>query len=267
MNPHETKHLEFRKKIAPRPGRYALTPPLTPQAELALLCRLLYREGYDDHIAGHITYRQPDGMFLANPWELAWDEVRPEDVIRLSATGEVIQGAWNSTPALDVHHAVHRHRSDISVVIHNHPRYGTLWAIAQQAPAIFDQTSAQVDGPLPVLKYEGTVDGENAADAVGRALGDAKWALLANHGVLVTGCDIRQAHLRAITLEWRCHQAWEMLKTGQGVAIDPAFAESFGKLVDERRFPFLFEAMVRRELRRDPQLAASLEASIESTAH
>ena len=30
-------------------------PELTPRGEVALLARILYREGYDDHLAGHIT--------------------------------------------------------------------------------------------------------------------------------------------------------------------------------------------------------------------
>ena len=48
-------------------GGRQLAPPLpdlTPAQELALLARMLYREGYDDHLAGHITYKQPDGTFL-----------------------------------------------------------------------------------------------------------------------------------------------------------------------------------------------------------
>lgn len=45
-------------------------PPLSPQAEVALLARTLFREGYDDHLAGHITSRQPDGTLLVNPWGL-----------------------------------------------------------------------------------------------------------------------------------------------------------------------------------------------------
>ncbi|WP_067902681.1 class II aldolase/adducin family protein [Actinomadura chibensis] len=52
------------------------------------------------------------------------------------------------------------------------------------------------------------------------AVGDAQLALLANHGVLVLADNIRQAHLRAVTLEW--------------------------------------EAMVRKELRLDPALRASI---------
>ena len=54
-------------------------PPLTPAAELALLARILHREGYDDHLAGHITYAQPDGTLLVNPMCLTWDELRAAD--------------------------------------------------------------------------------------------------------------------------------------------------------------------------------------------
>lgn len=46
------------------------------------------------------------------------------------------------------------------------------------------------------------------------ALGDAKWALLAQHGALVVGRDLRQAHLRAATLEWRCRRAYEARLAG-----------------------------------------------------
>ena len=79
------------EKLAPLPGRYPLLPDLSPQQELALLCRMLHREGYDDHIAGHITVAQSDGSFLVNPWELAWDELTAADIIRVNAEGRVIE--------------------------------------------------------------------------------------------------------------------------------------------------------------------------------
>jgi ribulose-5-phosphate 4-epimerase/fuculose-1-phosphate aldolase len=42
-------------------------PDISPKAEVALLARTLWREGYDDHLAGHITSKQPDGTLLCNP--------------------------------------------------------------------------------------------------------------------------------------------------------------------------------------------------------
>lgn len=253
-----TAHADARKQLARRAGRYPLMPDLSEKAELALLCRLLFQEGYDDHIAGHITYRLSDDTFLVNPWELTWDEILPADVMHLSSDGEVLDGDWNITPALSIHLAIHKLRPDVNVIIHNHSRYGTLWADAHRIPPIYDQTAAQVDGEVTLIDYEATVDQAGAAEAAARAMGDAKWALLANHGVLVTARDIRQAHLRAITLEWRCRQAWCVEAMGGGAPMDDAAARAMGSAVDANGFPFLFEAMARRELRRDSRFAEAL---------
>ena len=54
-----------------------LLPELTPEEEIVLLARTLWREGYNDHLAGHITYNLGDGTLLCNPWLLTWDEIRP----------------------------------------------------------------------------------------------------------------------------------------------------------------------------------------------
>ena len=87
--------------------------------------------------------------------------------------------------------------------------------------------------------------------AAARALGDAKWALLANHGALVVGRDLRQAHLRVITLEWRSKRAYEMEQLGGGVPLTEEQVAAIA-LPDANGFPFLWEAMARRELRADP---------------
>ena len=245
--PHEDR--------APRPGRWALLPPLSPEAELALLCRALHREGYADHIAGHITIKQPDGTMLVNPWELAWDELTASDVLRLDRDGQVISGEWNVTPAIPLHVAIHQRRKDVQVIIHNHSMFGTLWADARKIPSIFDQTGSYVDGDLVLVdEYSGTVDGREAAESCAESLGDAKWALLANHGVLIVARDVRQAHLRAITLEWRARQAWHLAAMRAKVPMAQAQALAVGGRVDSEGFPFLWEAMARREIRLDPNV-------------
>ena len=230
-------------------------PPMTPQGELALLARMLFREGYDDHLAGHITYKQPDDTLLVNPWGLTWDEVTASDVMRIDMDGNVLEGKWTVTPAIPLHTELHRARPDTGVVIHNHPRWGTLFADMHRAPKIYDQTSAMVPGDVAVYDdYDGAVNSTENARACVNALGDARMALLANHGVLVVGNDIAQAHHRAVVLEWRCRQAWHIEAVGGGVEMRDEVFKRFSKNFDFVSFPGLFDAMARRELRADPTI-------------
>jgi L-fuculose-phosphate aldolase len=240
------------RHYAPRPGRRALLPALTEQAQVALMCRMLFHEGWNEHIAGHITYRLANGNILTNPWELAWDEVTASDILTLDESGAVIEGEWNTTPALGLHIQLHKLRPDVHVVIHNHARWSGLWANMHKVPAVYDQAGGYVDGPLPLYnEYDGTFEDGDKTQAAARALGDAKWALLANHGSLVVAKDLRQAHLRVATLEWRSKRAYEVELAGGGVALTPEQVAEIA-LPDANGFPFLWEAMARRELRRDP---------------
>jgi L-fuculose-phosphate aldolase len=230
-------------------------PPLTPQAEVALLARMLFREGYDDHLAGHITYRQPDDTLLVNPWGLTWDEVRASDIMRIDLDGNVLEGKWTVTPAIPLHLELHKARHDAAVAVHNHSRWGTIWANLQRIPAVYDQTSAMVPGdPALYDDFNGSVNEVDNAKACVEALGDARMALLANHGVFVVGTDIAQAHHRAVVLEWRCRQAWHVEALGDGVPVKPEVFEKFSAPFDFVSFPGLFEAMARRELRADPSI-------------
>ena len=230
-------------------------PELTPAAEVALLARVLHREGYDDHLAGHITYRQPDGTLLVNPWGLTWDELRASDIMRIDLDGNVLEGPWTVTPAIPLHLELHKARHDVGVALHNHSRWGTVWADVQRIPPVYDQTSAMVPGEIALYDdFNGSVNETSNARACVEALGDARMALLANHGVLVVGNDIAQAHHRAVVLEWRCRNAYDVETLGGGVPVKPEVFAKFSAPFDLRSFPGLFEAMARRELRADPSI-------------
>ena len=246
--------VEMVAQFAPKPGERPLLPELTPKAQVALMCRMLHAEGWDDHIAGHITWRQGDGTILTNPWELAWDELSASDIVTLDAEGNNLDSQWNVTPALGLHLQLHAAREDAHVVIHNHPHWSGIWANLKQTPAVYDQAGAYCGVELPVYdEYAGTFEDKATSLSAVEALGTAKWALLANHGALVVGRDIRQAHLRAITLEWRCKRAYEVLLAGGAQPLADAVVEQVA-IADANGFPFLWEAMARRALRNDPSI-------------
>lgn len=242
------------ERFAPNPGRRPLLPELSDKAQVALMCRMLFQEGWNEHIAGHITYRLENGNILTNPWELAWDELTASDIVTLDTEGKVIDSDWNVTPAIGLHIQLHALRPDVHVVIHNHAHWSGIWANMQRVPAVYDQTSAHCGMKLPLYnEYQGTFEDEASSLSAAEALGDSKWALLANHGSLVVGKDLRQAHLRAITLEWRSKRAYEVELAGGGVPLTEEEVEKVS-ITDTYGFPFCWEAMARRELRRDPNV-------------
>ncbi|HMD45787.1 MAG TPA: class II aldolase/adducin family protein [Acidimicrobiales bacterium] len=237
----------FTKPIAPP------LPDLSPHQELALLARILFAEGYNDHLAGHITYRQPDGTFLVNPFGLTWGELKASDVMRMDEDGNELEGPWTITPAIELHVQLHKARRDVGVALHNHARWSTIWADIGRAPEIYDQTAAMYDGEVAIYdEYWGAVDDVANAQAAVRAIGSADVALLANHGVVVIGRDIEQAYLRATVFEWRCRQAWHVEAVGGGKPVRPEVVSSLGGYFNDHNFPGLFAAMSRAVIAADP---------------
>ena len=229
-------------------------PELSPRAELALLARILWREGYDDHQVGHMTYRQPDGTYLTLPHELGWNEVCAADVLRIDGDGNLLEGTLD---------ACHRRSSctpsttrpgrGTNVTLHHHPRFATIWSAAGELPPVYDQLSAMLPDRDYVLydDYDGTAEQLEPVRRVVAAIGSARCALLRNHGVFVVGDTIEQAYLNALSLEWRCRQAWmvrAVTDTGRAMPDAGRQAIEHGIARFNGTSPGKWEWAVRREL-------------------
>jgi L-ribulose-5-phosphate 4-epimerase len=231
-----------------------LLPPLDPRVELVLLARSLVPEGYDDHLAGHITINRGDGTFWCNPWFLPWDEFGPGDVIAIDLDGNVVEGDWPVPPGIPIHLELHRRRHDVGVALHHHSHWGSVWANAGRLPHYPDQSSLLGGGALVLVdEYQGAVNDPISASAAVDAMGDADMALLANHGVFVTGKSVRAVHQRAVALEHRCKMAWRVEALGGGNSLPEGIRTRFGRS-DGESFIGFWEAMARRVLRAEPEL-------------
>ena len=241
--------------FTPKPDH--LAPDLTPPQELAILARALWREGYREHIAGHITISRGDGTLWCNPRFLQWDEMRPEQVIVIDLDGTVLEGDWSAPRGIPLHLALRRARPGLGVVVHSHPLYGTVWADAGEVPPAMDQSSALGScEPVLVDEYAGIVDQAVASNAAAASMGDAELALLAGHGVVVTAPTVAAAYRRSVALEIRCERAWHARAISDGPLRSP-MPDSFLEWCREDGpgvAPGYWEAAVRAELRADPTL-------------
>jgi L-ribulose-5-phosphate 4-epimerase len=233
-----------------------LLPDLSPREELVLLARTLWREGYNDHLAGHITCNLGDGTLLCNPWLVLWGELRPHQVIRIDLAGNVVEGEWPAPLGIPLHLALHEARPGTTWAMHNHPLYGTVLADMGTVPPPMDQSSALGGGELVLVdEYEGGVDSMDAARGAVAKMGAADLALLAGHGVFVLGSTARAVHQRAVALEQRCQRAWHVLAAG-GQLETPVASWWIDRIArsDGNGFHGFWEAMARQELNADPDL-------------
>lgn len=245
----------------PTPSR--LIPEMSLREELTILARCLWREGYNDHLAGHITCNLQDGTLLCNPGLVLWEELRPEQVIRIDLEGTVVEGDWPAPTGIPLHLALHKARPGVGWAVHNHPLYGTVMADMKVVPPAMDQSSGLGGGDLTLVDdYGGGVDKLAAAtDAVER-MGDSDLALLTGHGVFVLASTARAACQRAVALEQRCQRAWHVMAAGRDLVTPlPAWWQEMMRKSDGNRQVGFWEAMIRRELRADPTLLAAAASS------
>ena len=229
--------------------------------ELACAFRILARGGFGENIAGHITVMADDGDSMwINPWGLWWEEVAASDVCRVAFDGEVLEGPWDVTPAAPIHSELHRARADARVVIHNHPYHSTVLAAVGLLPEIVHQTATMFDGELVLVdEYTGEIDTPDLGAELAARIGGATVAILANHGVVVTGSTIPEATYRAATIDRSCRLTVDALLLARAVGrpvqpiaehLRPAMQRS---LVE--RGPAVFWAgAVRRLLRDEPDV-------------
>lgn len=231
---------------------------LTERQKLACAFRILAREGWRQNLAGHITYVvDDDGNMLVNPWGKWWEEVQASDLCVVSPDGRVIEGQWDVTPAIFIHTELHAQRGDARVIVHNHPFFATVLAGLGIRPVLTEQTGCMFDGDIAVFnEFTGGIDNPEAGKQLAEAVGEARSALLVNHGALVTGQSIEEATYRAVSFERVCKLAYHTLLTGR----DPVpMGPDITAVVQETFFlpdtvEFFWNGAVRLLLKREPDV-------------
>jgi ribulose-5-phosphate 4-epimerase/fuculose-1-phosphate aldolase len=223
--------------------------------QLACALRVLAREGWKENLSGHVTWSTGDGGMWVNPWGVWWDEVRASHIVRVDADGEIVEGAWDVTPAVFLHTELHRARDDATVVVHNHPYYATLLAAMGEPPRIVHQNSCIFDGELVFVdEYEG-VDDATGGTWLAREVGDASGVLLAHHGAIITAPTIEEACYKATTFERMCRLTYDILQAQRSPVELPVDQRAGMKAALKQNAPSAYwDGAVRMLLRDEPEV-------------
>lgn len=199
--------------------------PTLPEL-VSLGCRVLGAADQGDLIWGHVSARDPEGRGVwMKASGLGFGEVDPDDVVLVSWEGEVLAGTGHRHAEYPIHTEVLRARPDVGAVVHSHAATAVaLGALGVPLRPISHEANLFVPPDVPRFTATGDlVRTPELGRAVAEVLDTARACFLVNHGVVVTGADVRSAVVAACLLEHACRtQLLAMSAGGWATWSDPA---------------------------------------------
>ncbi|GKW03710.1 3-oxo-tetronate 4-phosphate decarboxylase [Pectobacterium versatile] len=174
----------------------ALNREQRAREEMVKLGASFFQRGYATGSAGNLSLLLDDGTLLATPTGSCLGELDAERLSKVSMSGEWISG---DKPSKEVsfHLSIYRNDPECKAIVHLHSTYLTALSClegldTQDAIKPFTPYVVMRVGKVPVVPYYRPGDarlGEDLAKLASRY----KAFLLANHGPVVTGKDLRAA--------------------------------------------------------------------------
>src|SRR5437870_7240178 len=178
------------------------------RVDLAAAYRLVAIYGWDDLIFTHISARVPgsEHHFLLNPYGMMFEEVSASNLVKVDPDGnKVMNSPYFVNPAgFTIHSAVHAAREDALCVMHLHTDYGIAVSAQKHGLLPISQQAMFALSSLAYHEYEGLVLDEDEKPRLVADLGDKKFMILRNHGLLTLGRTASEAFLGMFLLERPC---------------------------------------------------------------
>jgi len=223
--------------------------------ELADCYQLFAHLGWGESIFNHITVRLPgpERRYLINPFGLMYEEVTPENLVKIDLDGRPVDGGkYPVNPAgFTIYSAIHGAREDAHCIMHVHTTAGMAIACKARGLSHDNFYGAMFEGRVAYHDFEGiSVHAEEQPRLV-RGLGDKDVLILRNHGLLVVGPDIPSAFGWLWSLQRACEvQCQTQAIAGKDIVVGDNVRQNSTR--DAREFAadttarLMFDAMVRR---------------------
>lgn len=152
------------------------------------------------------------GLFVIKPSGIAYEDLRPEDMVVMDLKGNKIEGNYNPSSDTATHLEVYKAFAEIGGIVHTHSSWATAWAQAGRAIPCYGTTHADYFyGEIPCGRELTKAEIEEAYEQnTGLVIRDAfrdinplhvPGILLAYHGPFAWGRNASEAVHNAVVLE------------------------------------------------------------------
>lgn len=177
-------------------------------SDIVSVARQFYDKQLVEGTAGNVSALVAEGQVAITPSAMAYHQMQPQDLVRVDFEGEVISGQHQPSAETAMHLACYRAFPEVRSVLHCHPLYASMFAVARQPiPAAIEEVTIYIGGDIEVCDYAMTGTAE-LGQAVTAKLSNRSAALLANHGLICVGKSPQDALHSALVVERTAQIVW-----------------------------------------------------------
>lgn len=180
--------------------------------EMVSICRRMNASGINQGTAGNISVRTGDS-FLITPSSLAYDTMKPEDLVEMDFDGTYVGRRPSSEWRF--HRDILKNRTDINVVLHCHSLYATTLACHHKTIPSFHYMTGIAGGTTIRCAEYATFGTQALSDHALVALKDRTACLLGQHGQISLGKTLESALWMAIEIETLSRMYVQALTLGE----------------------------------------------------
>jgi ribulose-5-phosphate 4-epimerase/fuculose-1-phosphate aldolase len=185
---------------------------------------LVDHHGWTDLIFNHISAKIPGepGAYLVNPYGLLYEEVTPENLVKVALDGGAIldhdPAAQTNVAAHDLHAPVLAARNDLQCLAHVHTP--AIMAVSAIAGGLLPLTQTAM-GFAGRIGYHDYGFGGDACERLVRDFAGKDTVILKNHGVMIGGQTIADAYVQLHNFQMACEAQVMLMTAGSDLEYPP----------------------------------------------
>jgi len=163
---------------------------------------MLIHSGMTIGTYGNISCRVDKSCIAITPSGRDYEQLTPEDIVVTDLEGEKLGGTLLPSSELPLHLEIYKSFPEARAIVHTHSTYASALAVAHKdLPPVTEELAQIVGGAVCCTDYTIAGTKELGLKAVKAMEGGRSAALLANHGAVCWGRDLKEALTTAYILE------------------------------------------------------------------
>lgn len=193
---------------------------LEEKKELVEYGKKMSAEGLSSGTSGNLSiYLEEEGVVLITPSGIGYFDTEPEDIVVMDLDGNIVEGNRKPSSEWHLHTLFYKNKPEARAVVHTHSKYcTTLSTLRMPIKAVHYVIADAGTDEVPYAPYRRYGTEELAKVAVETA-GESNAVLLANHGIVVCGKNLKSAYGLAKGMEYVAEIQVTAMSVGEPVVL------------------------------------------------